>query len=144
MNIVNILRKAVQKSLLKNNKQKSKTKKIKNKMKKLLYILLLLLISCQPDELFEEEPIVQYEMIFEESQSSVTEGQEFSFEIYEVGKYQLIIAKNGSVITKETFLTEGGLNTRKIYTKSLPKEILKLDLVNPNGDIVKTTLIEII
>ena len=113
-------------------------------MKKLLYILLLLLISCQPDELFEEEPIVQYEMIFEESQSSVTDGQEFSFEIYEVGKYQLIISKNGSVITKESFLTEGGLNTRKIYTKSLPKEILKLDLVNSNGDIVKTTLIEII
>jgi len=35
------------------------------------------------------EPLPQYEMIFEESESSVTDGQEFSFEIISEEEHHL-------------------------------------------------------
>ena len=50
-------------------------------MKKIWTFLLLILFSCQPDELMIVEPYPQYEMVFEVSESSVTDGQDISFEI---------------------------------------------------------------
>ena len=50
-------------------------------MKKYLMFVMLIVFSCQPDELMVVTPLPQYEMIFEESESSVTDGQEFSFQI---------------------------------------------------------------
>ena len=40
-------------------------------MRKILLFILLILVSCQPDELMVVEPYPQYEMIFEESMSKV-------------------------------------------------------------------------
>jgi len=88
------------------------------------------------------EPLPQYEMIFEESESSVTDGQEFSFEILSEEEHQLVISKDGSVIAKESFLPTLGINTKTIYTKSLPNDLLKLELINSSG-IIKTTFIQI-
>ena len=88
------------------------------------------------------EPLPQYEMIFEESESSVTDGQEFSFEIISEEEHQLVISKDGSVIAKESFLPTLELNTKTIYTKSLPIDLLKFELINSTG-VVKTTFIQI-
>ena len=110
-------------------------------MKKSLMFLLLFLLSCQPDELMVVEPYPQYEMIFEESISKVVDGQEFSFEVTSIDKHQLIIENGNSVITKESFNPTMGLNTKILYTKSLPKGELNLSLVNDSLEIAKTTII---
>ena len=111
-------------------------------MKKIWTFLLLILFSCQPDELMIVEPYPQYEMVFEVSESSVTDGQEISFEILVEEKYWLIISdeETNSVVAKESFLPLAGLNTRKIYTNSLPKKRLKLTLEN-QLDILKSTFV---
>jgi hypothetical protein len=111
-------------------------------MKKLWVFLLLFLFSCQPDELMVVEPYPQYEMVFEETESSVTDGQEISFEILVEEKHWLIISdeETNSVVAKESFLPLAGLNTRKIYTKSLPKKKLQLTL-ETSLEILKSTYI---
>jgi len=110
-------------------------------MKKYLIFLLLIIVSCQPDELMVVEPYPQYEMIFEESMSKVIDGQEFSFEVLTQGKHELIITdKDGSVITKESFIPIAGLNTRHLYTKTLPKGELQLSL-SDSSNVVKSTSI---
>ena len=113
-------------------------------MKKYLILILLLLVACQKDEIIEivEPEVPEYEMIFEESQSSVTDGQEYSFEISLEEEHQLILSKDGNVIAKESFLPTLGINTKTIYTKSLPIDLLKFELINSTG-VIKTTFIQI-
>ena len=111
-------------------------------MKKYLMFVMLIVFSCQPEELMIVEPLPQYEMIFEETESSVTDGQEFSFEIVSEEEHQLVISKDGSVISKESFLPTFDINTKKIYTKSLPTDLLQLELINSNG-VIKNTFIQI-
>ena len=110
-------------------------------MRKNLIFILLILFSCQKDELMIVEPYPQYEMIFEESMSKVVDGQEFSFEVTSTDTHQLIIKNGISVITKESFTPIIGLNTKILYTKSLPKGELNLSLVNDSLEIAKTTII---
>ena len=110
-------------------------------MRKSLIFILLILFSCQKDELMVVEPYPQYEMIFEESISKVVDGQEFSFEVTSIDNHQLIIKNGISVITKESFNSTMGLNTKILYTKSLPKGELNLSLVNDSLEIAKTTII---
>jgi hypothetical protein len=111
-------------------------------MKKYLIIILLILVSCQKDEIEIVEPLPEYQMIFEESQSSVTDGQEYSFEILLEEEHQLVISKDGNVIAKESFSPILGINTKTIYTKSLPIDLLKLELINSTG-VIKNTFIQI-
>ena len=111
-------------------------------MRKILLFILLILVSCQPDELIVVEPYPQYEMIFEESISKVVDGQEFSFEVSTTEEHTLIIShQNNSVIAKESFIPTMGLNTRILYTKSLPKGELKLTLILSEEEIQKTIII---
>ena len=111
-------------------------------MRKILLFILLIVVSCQPDELMVVEPYPQYEMIFEESMSKVVDGQEFSFEVSTTEEHTLIIShQNNSVITKESFTPTMGLNTKILYIKSLPKGELNLSLVNDSLEIAKTTII---
>ena len=110
-------------------------------MKKLWVVILLILFSCQKDELMVVEPYPQYEMIFEESISNVVDGQEFTFEVLSIEKHQLVISYlNGSTVSKETFQPFIGLNTKTIYTKSLPKGEFKLSL-SSEGVILEETKI---
>ena len=110
-------------------------------MKKLWVFLLLILFSCEPDELMIVEPYPRYEMIFETPISKVIDGQEFSFEVLTQGKHELIITdKDGSVITKESFIPIAGMNTRYLYIKTLPKGELQLSL-SDSSNVVKSTSI---
>ena len=102
----------------------------------------MILFSCQKDELFEGLEVETYEMIFESSTSKVIDGQEFSFEVTTTKIHQLIIThQNGSVITKESFNPKIGLNTKTIYTNTLPKGELYLILQNETTELGKTTII---
>ena len=111
-------------------------------MRKILLFILLFVVSCQPDELMVVEPYPQYEMIFEESMSKVVDGQEFSFEVSTTEEHTLIIShQNSSVIAKELFTPTMGLNTKILYTKSLPKGELNLILILSEEEIQKTIII---
>jgi hypothetical protein len=109
-------------------------------MRKYLIFLLLILFSCQKDEIFE--PMPQNNMIFESPISKVTNGEEFSFNTSSTEKHQLIITDRvGNVITKETFIPTVGLNTKVIYTTILPKGELVLILKNSSTELSKTSII---
>ena len=111
-------------------------------MKKGFILLLLILFSCQKDEIIIE-PTPTQEMIFELSEIVVHDGQDISFEILTNEKHYLIITtKDGSVITKETFQPELGINTRKIFTSILPKETFILSL-ETQTEILKQTSITV-
>jgi len=111
-------------------------------MRKYIVLILFVILSCQPEDLMVVEPMPQYEMIFEETSSYVIDGQEYSFEVNSTEPHQLIISKlNGSVVTKESIIPILGLNTKIIYTKSLPKEELYLSLISSDVEIEKTTII---
>lgn len=109
-------------------------------MKKYLVFLLLILLSCQKDEIIIE-PVPAQQMIFEMGEVSIQDAQDISFEIITNTQHQIIITtQEGSVVTKETFTPTLGLNTRKIYTKTLPKGNLNLILQN-SGDVVNSVSI---
>jgi len=105
-------------------------------------IIFLILVACQPEELMEVQPLPQYEMIFEENISQVINGQEYSFEVLTTEEHILVITElNGSVVSKESIIPTIGINTKNIYTKSLPNEELYFTL-NSNGvELEKTTII---
>ena len=110
-------------------------------MKKyLVFILMLGLISCEKE--FIEPPISQQTSIFDVQQSSVVDGQDISFEILSNEKHQLIITTlDGSVIAKESFQPEVGINTRKIYTNSFKSGQYYLILKNVSEELKKTIII---
>lgn len=111
-------------------------------MKKYLILLLLILFSCQKDELFDIEPTPKNNMIFETTITRLTNGQDFSFNVASNEKHQLIIVdKLGNVITKESFIPTLGLNTRKIYTNIIVKGEYTLILKNSTSEISKTNII---
>lgn len=111
-------------------------------MRKYVLIIFLFLMACEPDMIAEISSINTTEIIFDSNEVSVTNGQDISFDITETTQHQLIITKqDGSVLSKESFIPTLGLNTRKIYTKTLPKERLQLILVNDNETIKKTFIL---
>ena len=105
-------------------------------------IIFLILVACQPEELIEGQPLPQYEMIFEETISQVINGQEYSFEVLTTEEHILVITElNGSVISKESIIPTIGINTKIIYTKSLPNEELYFTLNSGGVELEKTTII---
>jgi hypothetical protein len=111
-------------------------------MKKYLIFLLLIVVSCQPDDILLPMPEPIQEMIFDVEYSTIQDGQDIHFNSTSTEKHQLIIKNEvGSVITKETFNPTIGINVRTIYTKSLPKGILSLSLVTNSIEISKTNII---
>ena len=111
-------------------------------MKKYLVFLLLVLVSCEKDLI---EPITDpttHQMIFEMGVAPIKDGQDISFEIITNEQHQLIITnEENSVVAKETFIPTVGLNTRKIYTKTLPKGTLNLILQNEGGEVNSVSII---
>ena len=109
-------------------------------MKKYLILILLLLLSCQKDELVEIELPQEYKFIFQEQESIVLDNQDINFELSSSERHWLIISdtESKSVIAKESFIPQLGINTRKIYTKSLPKKKLQLTLES-SSEILKST-----
>jgi hypothetical protein len=110
-------------------------------MKKGFILLLLILLSCQKDEIIIE-PTPTYTMVFEKDGIVVNDSQDISFEVTTSEPHQLIITtQNGSVITKESFQPEVGLNTRKIYTRILPPNTYNLILIQNDTEVNKVNIV---
>jgi len=99
-------------------------------MKKYLIFLLLIVLSCQRDELEPIGGIEREDMIFAVTESKVVDGQTIFFNILSEEEHTLIIfdEETQSVVAKESFQPRVGLFDRRIYTKSLPKKRLQLIL----------------
>ena len=111
-------------------------------MKKYLVFLFLILISCEKD-ILEPLPQPTQEMIFEMGEVFIQDGQDISFEIITNTPHQLIITnEENSVVAKETFTPTLGINTRKIYTKSLGSGTYTLLLTNETSTSSISIIIE--
>ena len=111
-------------------------------MKKYLVFLFLILISCEKD-ILEPLPQPTQEMIFEMGETIIQDGQDISFEIITNTPHQLIITnEENSVVAKETFIPTLGINTRKIYTKSLGSGTYTLLLTNETSTSSVSIIIE--
>lgn len=110
-------------------------------MKKLIFILLLSLVSCRKvTTIPTPQPVSN---IFSVSQSSVENGQEIQFELSKSGVYTLTLGDSVSnqVLTRERFNGQIGINKKKIYTKSLSIKYLYLLLEDENKSKVGKTII---
>ena len=108
-------------------------------MKKYLVFLFLIIISCQKDEIME--PPVLLNMVFENTENIIKDGQDISFNLVNIETYELILFKNTSVVSKEIFTSVEGINTRKIYTKILPSGNYQLVLQNGSQILNKTLIV---
>jgi hypothetical protein len=113
-------------------------------MRKIYFILFLLLISaCRKVEILPiPEPVNAN--IFGVKETAVIDGQEIKFTLKTDGVHTLTIGNDetGQVITRERFIGKIGENKLTLYTKSLPVTYLYLLLEDENKTQVgKTTII---
>jgi len=112
-------------------------------MRKLYFILFLLLISaCTKMEI--PIPVAPTNTdIFSVKESAVTDGQEIKFTLKTDGVHTLTIGDDatGQVITRERFIGKIGENKLILYTKSLPVTYLYLLLEDVNKTQVGKTII---
>ena len=111
-------------------------------MKKILFILVLILVGCKKIV----PPIITPPAtnIFSVPQSSVENGQEIQFDLTKNGVYTLTIGDSttNQVLTRERFNGQIGINKKKIYTKGLQIKYLYLLLEDASKNKVgKTTII---
>ena len=113
-------------------------------MRKLLFILFLVILSaCTKVEIPVPVPPTNTD-IFSVKESVVADGQEIKFTLKDAGVYTLTIGNEstGQVVTRERFNGKIGENKLTLYTKSLPTSYLYLLLEDGNkSQVGKTTII---
>ena len=112
-------------------------------MKKILFILALILIGCRKVEVRPEpKPITTN--VFNNAENTIDNGQEIQFDLTKTGVYTLTIGDSttNQVLTRERFNGQIGINKKKIYTKGLQTKYLYLLLEDvTKNKIGKTTII---
>jgi len=115
-------------------------------MKKLIYILpLLILLGCTKDilepEIYNQTPID----IFEVQSSVVKDGDSFNINLDLDGEYKLSLVDEFTKITHTNEVFDGKVGTNKlyIYTKALPKGSYNLIIKDKNENIIKQTTIKL-
>jgi len=118
-------------------------------MKKIFYILpLLLVFGCTPD-LMEVEPYgddTELHMdIFEVQNTIVSDGDEFIINFNSNGEYTLSLIDDFTNITYTNEKVNGkvGVNTLQIYTRALPKGSYKFLVKDNQNKIIKQTIIKL-
>ncbi len=113
-------------------------------MKKLLFILFLISIwGCRKVDIIPTPPPAPID-IFSVKESSIGNGEQIKFNLKNEGVYTLTLFDSVAqqVVTRERIIGKNGLNTLKVYTKSLPIKYLYLTLEDQNSvEIGKTLLI---
>ena len=112
-------------------------------MKKIIFILLVLLVGCTKMDI-EPTPPPAVQKIFSVKESRVTDGQSIHFDLPLDGVYTLTLIdkETGQVIGREKFNGKIGENIKKIYTNSIQSQYLYLLLQDVTGkEIGKTTII---
>jgi hypothetical protein len=113
-------------------------------MRKICFILgLVLLSACRKVEI--PLPVIETNTdIFSKTQTEVTDGQIITFDLKADGVYTLTIGDSvtNQVVTRERFTGKTGQNKLTLYTKSLPTSYLYLLLEDGNkSQVGKTTII---
>ncbi len=111
-------------------------------MKKILFILALILVGCRKVEVRPEvKPITTN--VFNNAENTIENGQEIQFELPKNSVYTLTLGDsvNNQVLTRERFIGQIGQNKKKIYTKSLSVKYLYLLLEDENKSKVGKTII---
>jgi len=112
-------------------------------MKKIIFILLILLVGCTKMEI-EPTPPPPVQNIFDVKESKVVDGQTIYFKLPSAGIYTLTLIdkETGQVIGRERFSGKIGENTKKIYTNSIQSQYLYLLLEDvTKAEIAKTIII---
>mgnify|MGYP000627724372 FL=1 len=112
-------------------------------MKKIIFILLILLVGCTKMDI-EPTPPPAVQKIFSVKESRVTDGQSIHFDLPSDGVYTLTLInkESGQVVSRERFTGKMGENIKKIYTNSLQSQYLYLLLQDVIGkEVGKTTII---
>lgn len=111
-------------------------------MKKVLLILLLALGACKKTNIQPVPP--QATDIFSKNESIITKDSDISFNLDKSGIYvfKLIDKNTDQVISKEKINGKIGMNTIKLYVRTIPVKYLYLVLDDEGGNQVnKTTII---
>ena len=112
-------------------------------MRKICFILgLVLLSACRKVEI--PLPVIETNTdIFSKPQTEVTDGQIITFDLKADGIYTLTIGDSVAhqVVTRERFAGKTGQNKLTLYTKSLPTSYLYLLLEDGNKSQVGKTII---
>jgi hypothetical protein len=112
-------------------------------MKRLGIILLfsLLLIGCRK---FDIEPLPpKVEDIFSVKEAQVSDGQDIKFTLQVDGIYTLTLTDNTTeqVLMREKIIGKSGVNSLKMWTKSLQSKYLYLSLEDESGKQIGKTLL---
>jgi hypothetical protein len=111
-------------------------------MKKIIFILLVLLVGCTKMDI-EPTPPPVVQKIFSVKESRVTDGQSIHFDLPLDGVYTLTLIdkETGQVIGREKFNGKIGENIKKIYTNSIQSQYLYLLLEDVTGKEIGKTII---
>ena len=111
-------------------------------MKKILFILVLILVGCRKVAPVIVPPVATTN-IFSKSENTIDNGQEIQFDLIKNGVYTLTMGDSitNQVLTRERFNGQIGINKKKIYTKSLSVKYLYLLLEDENKSKVGKTII---
>ena len=111
-------------------------------MKKIIFILLVLLVGCTKMDI-EPTPPPVVQKIFSVKESRVTDGQSIHFDLPLDGVYTLILIdkETGQVIGREKFNGKIGENIKKIYTNSIQSQYLYLLLEDVTKNEIGKTII---
>jgi len=106
--------------------------------------LFFLFLACQKDFIEDDllPDVPREDMVFKVKESTVIDNQLIWFEIDVETDHTFIIfdTNSKSTISKQTISPTIGINNLTLYTKSLPKEKLQLQLIL-GGEIIKSTFI---
>jgi signal peptidase I len=111
-------------------------------MKKIIFILLVLLVGCTKMDI-EPTPPPVVQKIFSVKESRVTDGQSIYFDLPSDGVYTLTLIdkETGQVIGRERFTGKIGDNIKKIYTNSIQSQYLYLLLEDVTKKEIGKTII---
>ncbi len=109
-------------------------------MRVFFFILCIFLVGCnKPDNI---TPVAETD-IFTTNQTLISNGQVIKFSLTSPGKHSLALLQKetNQVLSREQFTGKVGINTRKLYTSTLPKGSLILVLEDVNKGQLSQTLI---
>jgi signal peptidase I len=111
-------------------------------MKKIIFILLILLVGCTKMEI-EPTPPPVVQKIFSVKESRVTDGQSIYFDLPSDGVYTLTLIdkETGQVIGRERFTGKIGDNIKKINKNSIQSQYLYLLLEDVTKKEIGKTII---
>lgn len=110
-------------------------------MNKIYLLFALLLSACNIDT--GPKPMVVD--IFNTAQTDVSDRDDINFKLETAGTYKLVLQDKNTnqILSRDKFVGKVGMNTIKIYTKSLQTPYLYVLLEDGFGNIIKKTSITI-